>query len=155
MDGLALLLVILVGGVVLYLALRGVTRLGVQRLRLSVSATPTVPGALHTAPCNLGGGVGAGISRLRGNGVLGLAPDEVRFVLDVPRRELVVPRAAITRVTVEPALQLPGRTVTARHPWLVVWWVDERGDEAMVGLLVPEPERWRAELLGEPGGLFD
>lgn len=155
MDSLGLLLVILLGGVVLYLVLRGITRLGVQRLRLSISATPTVPGAVHSAPCNLGGGIGEGISRLRGNGVLGLAPTEVRFVLDVPRRELVIPRSAITQVSVEPVLQLAGRTVSARHPWLVVWWTDERGDEAMVGLLVPEPDRWRAELLGEPGGLFD
>lgn len=155
MDGLGLLLAILLGGVALYLVLRGITRLGVQRLRFDISATPTVVGAVHSAPCNLGGGIGEGIAKLRGNGVLGLTPTELRFVLDVPRRELAIPRAAITRVSVEPVLQLAGRTVSARHPWLVVWWIDERGDGAMVGLLVPEPDRWRAELLGEPGGLLE
>ena len=154
MDSLVLLLVILLGGIALFLVLRGITRLGVQQLRIDVSAEPRVPGAVHTAPCNLGGGVGGGLSKLRGNGVLGLSDGELRFVLGAPRRELSIPRAAITQVTVEPVLHLPGRVVRSQHRWLVVWWTDEHGQGSMVGLLVPDPERWQAELLGEPGGLL-
>ena len=140
--------------VVLLLALiRGIARRATAQAQASAEADPHLVGLIHITPALFGGGGGEAASRVVGNGVIGLSRGEVVFVLGYSRKVITIPRAAITDVTIDTTLRVPGRIRKGWRPWLMIRWTDSAGGASLAGFLLAEPARWRAELLGEPHGL--
>ncbi len=76
-----------------------------------------------------------------GPGTLGLGEDGLVFVQIAPQREVRVPRAEITSVSVDTSFM--GRA--ASRPLLVVTW-DAQGMGDAAAFVVPDPESWRQRL---------
>ena len=130
-----------------------ISRRAAAKAQASAAADPHLVGLIHIAPALFGGGGGEGASRVVGNGVIGLSRNEAVFVLGSPRKVITIPRAAITDVTIDTTLRVPGRIRKGWRPWLMIRWSDSAGSASVAGFLLAEPARWRAELLGEPHGL--
>jgi hypothetical protein len=88
------------------------------------------------------GVVSAGRGQLRGNGVLILTAEELRFDMWSPERRLVIPLAAVLRVD-----------ATKRHvgkysvkPLLRVTWRDAQGLEDAAAWALTEREEWMRAL---------
>jgi hypothetical protein len=104
---------------------------------------PFVEGADHTSLANCLGTEGLELS-LRGTGTLALFPNEVRFVIATPRRQVAIPRKRLG-VTLE-QFPNPGDYRPGDKPALVLRW-SNRGQRTAVGFKVPDPEEWRDRIL--------
>ena len=108
---------------------------------------PAVQGSLMSAAANMPGGQPDSGGAVGGLGVLAVFEHEMRFVLAMPRRTIVIPLADVDEVAVEPRLHLPGRHRAGGPPFLVVRWSVDGGDEQrMLGFQFAEAEQFRAAL---------
>jgi hypothetical protein len=97
-------------------------------------------GAIYSAAANMPGGQSSSGSHMGGVGVLAVFRDDVRFLLAVPRRTTVIPRASITSATIDAALKVPGRyQQRLGREFLVLRW-SEAGTERAAGFLVADPQ---------------
>ncbi len=150
LAGVALIAVFVV---LLLAVIISISRRAAAKAQASAAADPHLVGLVHITPALFGGGGGEGASRVVGNGVIGLSRSEVVFALGYSRKVITIPRAAITDVTIDTTLRVPGRIRKGWRPWLMIRWTDSAGGVSLAGFLLAEPARWRAELLDEPHGL--
>ena len=80
--------------------------------------------------------------QIRGNGCLAATADEILFVMWWPRREVLIPRNAVTAV--EPAKSHLGKTVG--QPLLRVRFTNEEGRPDSVAWWVNDVSRWETLL---------
>lgn len=104
---------------------------------------PFVQGADHTTLANCLGLEGLDRTLL-GTGTLALFPNEIRFVIATPRRQLTIPRARLS-VTLEQYPD-PGDYRPGDDPALVLRWKDH-ATRATIGFKVPDPDTWKSMLL--------
>lgn len=90
---------------------------------------------------NFFGQLSRGMGQVRGNGALVLTPEELYFVLAVPRRELTIPLSAVTSVST-PRSHL-GKTVGMRL--LRVDFEGDQGEDAAAWALNGVDE-WKAAI---------
>ena len=104
---------------------------------------PFVEGADHSTLANCLGTEGLDRALL-GTGTLALFPDELRFVIATPRRQVSIPRRRL-QVTLE---QFPnaGDYRKGDKPALVLRWTD-KGRRTTIGFKVPDPDDWRTRIL--------
>jgi len=81
---------------------------------------------------------------LLGTGTLALFPDELRFVIATPRRQLTIPRNRLS-VTLE-QYPNPGDYRPGDDPALVLRW-KVHTQRVTIGFKVPDPDTWKSTLL--------
>lgn len=104
---------------------------------------PFVQGADHTTLANCLGLDGLDRTLL-GTGTLALFPNEIRFVIATPRRQLTIPRGRLS-VTLEQYPD-PGDYRPGDDPALVLRWKDN-SKRVTIGFKVPDPDTWKSLLL--------
>ena len=90
---------------------------------------------------NFFGRLSLGMGQIRGNGVLVLTPDELYFMMFVPRREVTIPLDRITSVSMP-------RSHLRKTVWMKLLRVDfasESGEDA-AAWAVRDPGQWVADL---------
>lgn len=132
--GCSLGAIILVFGIALIL-LRRLARRRLRETRVELGAEHI----LHLSKsANFFGVESAGMSQLRGNGVLTLTPDSLVFKMYLPDREYRIPLDKVLEAGVASSF-LDKRV---GRPLLVVCFSDEEGAEDSMGLYVPHARRW-------------
>jgi len=92
-----------------------------------VSEDPDTIGATTTVAALMEAGQSESGGQLNGVGVLAMFPTEIRFVLGVPHRTIVIPHSAIGGATVTKHLKLPGIRRAGGPPYLLVTWKGPHG----------------------------
>jgi hypothetical protein len=112
-----------------------------QRRRLS-ALVARFPNAELMQQALFYGQESAGVTQLRGNGVLALLPDQIRFEMLTPMREYSIPLDRITAV--ESPTSFLGKTNF--KPLLKVAYTDAAGRPDSMAWLVQDVAVWRQKL---------
>lgn len=143
---MALTIVIVVtAGLAVLLLLIGLIA-GMVRRRLAAELTRRLPGRrilLQAPGASFFGLEARGVAQIRGNGALVLTPDELFFLMAVPRREIRIPLTRIAGVSL--VRSHLGKTVFRNL--LRVDFHGEEGNDA-AAWAVRDPDGWRRAIEG-------
>ncbi|MEX2619395.1 MAG: hypothetical protein WD250_04170 [Egibacteraceae bacterium] len=111
-------------------------------------AADAIPGVRRREDVLSFGQTSKGVTQVRGNGTLVLTDDRLVFLMWMPRRELVIPLAAVEAV--DTTRSHLGKTMG--RDLLRVCWRDPRGGEDAIAWLLDDLGGWHTALGGGPSG---
>lgn len=136
---LLVVVILLVTLIPIAIALFVVRRSQARRLSEMIARYPN---ARLVEPALFYGQESAGVTQLRGNGVLALLPDRIQFEMLIPKREFRIPLQQITAI--ECPTSFLGKTNF--RPLLKVVYLGEKGQPDAMAWLVTDSSVWKASL---------